>query len=264
MTLFQAIIIAIIEGITEYLPISSTGHMVVTNALFGIAEDDFVKLYTICIQLGAILAVVALYWKKFMDFKRLNFYVKLVVAVIPALIFGFLFNDWIDETLENPLFIGFAFLIGGIVLLFIESFFRKVRITKEEDIDTLTALKIGLFQVLAVVFPGVSRSAATIIGGLSQKLNKEVATEFSFFLAVPTMCAATGYKLLKAMIKTPQMLADHWDLLLIGNVIAFVVAIIAIKALIQIVSKYGFQGFGIYRIVAGLVVIILCLTKVIH
>lgn len=264
MTLLQAIIIAIIEGITEFLPISSTGHMVVTNALFGIAEDDFVKLYTVCIQLGAILAVVVLYWKKFFDLKRINFYVKLIVAVIPALIVGFLFNDWIDEVLENPLFIGFAFLIGGIVLLFIEGFFRKVRIVREEDIDTITALKIGLFQVLAVVFPGVSRSAATIIGGLSQKLNKEVATEFSFFLAVPTMCAATGYKLLKAMLKTPEMLSSHWDLLLIGNVIAFIVAIIAIKALIQVVSKYGFQGFGIYRIVTGIVVIVLCLTKIIH
>lgn len=264
MTLLQAIIIAIIEGITEFLPISSTGHMVVANALFGIAEDDFVKLYTVCIQLGAILAVVALYWKKFFDLKRINFYVKLIVAVIPALIVGFLFNDWIDEILENPLFIGFAFLIGGIVLLFIESFFRKVRIVREEDIDTITALKIGLFQVLAVVFPGVSRSAATIIGGLSQKLNKEVATEFSFFLAVPTMCAATGYKLLKTMMKTPEMLTQHWNLLLIGNVVAFVVAIIAIKALIQVVSKYGFQGFGIYRIVTGIVVIVLCLTKVIH
>ncbi len=264
MTLLQAIILAIIEGITEFLPISSTGHMVVANSLFGIAENDFVKLYTVCIQLGAILAVVALYWKKFFDFKRINFYVKLIIAVIPALIFGFIFNDWIDETLENPMFIGFAFLIGGIILLFIENFFRKVRITKEEDIDTLTALKIGLFQVLAIVFPGVSRSAATIVGGLSQKLNKEVATEFSFFLAVPTMCAATGYKLLKTILKTPEMLATNWNLLLIGNVIAFIVAIISIKALIQVVSKYGFQGFGIYRIVAGLVVIVLCLTKVIH
>lgn len=263
MTLFQAILIAIIEGITEFLPISSTGHMVATNALFGIADDEFVKLYTVCIQLGAILAVVVLYWKKFFDFKRINFYVKLIIAVIPALIFGFLFNDFIDKTLENPMFIGFTFLIGGIILLFIENFFRKVRILREEDIDTMTSLKIGLFQVLAIVFPGISRSAATIVGGLSQKLSKEVATEFSFFLAVPTMCAATGYKLLKTMIKTPSVLSDNWGLLLIGNAVAFIVAIIAIKALLQIVSKYGFQGFGIYRIVTGLIVIILCLIKVI-
>jgi undecaprenyl-diphosphatase len=263
MTIIQAIIIAIIEGLTEFLPISSTGHMIIANSLLGIQEDAFVKLYTVVIQLGAILSVVAIYWKKFFTLSRLNFYIKLLIAVIPALIFGFIFGDYIDTMLEKPLPIGIIFVLGGIVLLFIDNYFKKPTIKTEEDIHSLSALKIGLFQVLAIIFPGLSRSAATIIGGLTQKLNRETAAEFSFFLAVPTMAAATGYKLLKAALDTPEMLKENISLLIIGNVVAFAVAIVAIRTFIGFVTKNGFRYFGVYRIIVGLLVIILCLFKVI-
>lgn len=263
MTLLQSIFLAILEGLTEFLPISSTGHMIVLSSLFGIEHDEFTKVYTVVIQFGAILSVVVLYWRKFFDFTKLNFYVKLIIAVIPALIFGLVFGDYIDEMLEKALPIGIIFLLGGIVLLFIDDFFKKPLIKVEEDITTISALKIGLFQVLAILLPGLSRAAATIIGGLSQKLTREVAAEFSFFLAVPTMCAATGYTLLKTYLKTPEIITNNLSTLLIGNVVAFVVALIAIKTFIGLVSKYGFKIFGLYRIVAGIIVIILCLTGVI-
>jgi undecaprenyl-diphosphatase len=263
MTILQAIFLAIVEGLTEFLPISSTAHMVILSSLYGIQGDDFTKLFEICIQLGAILSVVAIYYKKFFDFKKFTFYVKLIVAVIPALIFGKLFGEKIDYFLEKPLFIGIFILVGGIVLLFIDDYFKKPKISSEEDIDTVTAFKIGLFQVLAILMPGISRAAATIIGGLSQKLTKETATEFSFFLAVPTMCAATGYKLLKTYLDKPEVLTENISLLLIGNVVAFIVAIIAIKTFISIVSKYGFKYFGVYRIILGIATIAMCLLGVI-
>lgn len=273
MTTLQAIILAIIEGLTEFLPISSTGHMVVASSLFGIADDDFTKLFTVAIQFGAILSVVALYWRKFFDFSRLQFYVKLLIAVIPALIFGKLLGEHIDAMLEKPLPIGVIFLLGGIMFLFIDDWFKKPTIKSEEDITTLHALKIGLFQVLAILFPGLSRSAATIIGGLTQKLSREVAAEFSFLLAVPTMAAATLYKVFLdgithngvEMKGYELMLSDKAMLInfLIGNVIAFVVAYVAIKTFISYVSKHGFRVFGYYRIAAGVVVIVLSLAGLI-
>ncbi|WP_256007102.1 undecaprenyl-diphosphate phosphatase [Pedobacter deserti] len=254
MDYVQALILAVIEGLTEFLPVSSTGHMVIASSFMGIGHDDFVKLFEVAIQLGAILAVVVLYWKKFMDFSKWQFYLKLVIAVIPALFFGFILNDFIDNTLGNPLFIAVVLLLGGIVLLFIDKLFKSPAIDKETDISNLTAFKIGCFQVLAVVFPGLSRSAATIIGGMQQKLTRQAAAEFSFFLAVPTMCAATGYKLLKGY---ELLNAENVKLLLFGNVVAFIVAIIAIKSFIGFLSKHGFRIFGWYRIIIGVVLIAL-------
>lgn len=252
MTYLQALILAIIEGLTEFLPVSSTGHMVIASSIMGIGHDPFVKLFEVAIQLGAILAVVALYWKKFIDFSKWQFYLKLLIAVIPALFFGFILNDFIDNTLGNPIFIAVVLLVGGVILLFIDKFFKNPTIHDEQEMSNLTAFKIGCFQVLAVVFPGLSRSAATIIGGMQQKLTRNAAAEFSFFLAVPTMCAATGYKLLKGY---ELLNADNVKLLLFGNVVGFIVAIIAIRSFIGYLSKHGFRIFGWYRIAVGLIIL---------
>ncbi|MBB2151650.1 undecaprenyl-diphosphate phosphatase [Pedobacter gandavensis] len=254
MNYLQAFILAIIEGLTEFLPVSSTGHMVIASAVMGIGSDEFVKLFEIAIQLGAILAVVVLYWKKFFDFSKWQFYAKLLIAVIPALGFGYLLNDFIDDKLGSPIFIAVILLLGGIVLLFIDKMFKNPKIDHEADITNMSAFKIGCFQVLAVVFPGLSRSAATIIGGMQQKLTRHAAAEFSFFLAVPTMCAATGYKLLKG---AHLLNGENIKLLLFGNLIAFIVAIIAIKSFIGFLSKHGFRVFGYYRIVIGVVILAL-------
>jgi len=259
MNYLQAFILAIIEGITEFLPVSSTGHMVIASAIMGIGKDEFVKLFEIAIQLGAILAVVVLYWKKFFDFSKWQFYAKLIIAVIPALIFGKLLNDFIDEKLGNPIFIAVILLVGGIVLLFIDKVFTKPEIHHETEITNMSAFKIGCFQVLAVVFPGLSRSAATIIGGMQQKLSRHAAAEFSFFLAVPTMCAATGYKLLKGY---HLLNAENVKLLLFGNLIAFIVAIIAIKSFIGFLSKHGFRVFGWYRIIIAVVILVLYFSDI--
>jgi undecaprenyl-diphosphatase len=253
MDFFEAIIIAIIEGITEYLPISSTGHMIIASSLLGIHKDEFTKLYEVAIQLGAILAVVVLYWRKFFDFGRWQFYVKLIVAVIPALILGFLFSDTIDAMLESPTTVAITLLAGGIILLFIDKVFVVHTIDKEEDISFKNAFVIGIWQCLAMI-PGVSRSASSIIGGMQQKLTRKLAAEFSFYLAVPTMCAATGYKLLKGY---KSFTTDHIQLLLIGNIVAFIVAIVAIKFFIGFLQKHGFRLFGWYRIVAGIILLIL-------
>ncbi|RQO64583.1 undecaprenyl-diphosphate phosphatase [Pedobacter sp. KBW06] len=259
MNYLQAFILAIIEGITEFLPVSSTGHMVIASAIMGIGKDEFVKLFEIAIQLGAILAVVVLYWKKFFDFSKWQFYVKLIIAVIPALVFGKLLNDFIDEKLGNPIFIAVILLVGGIILLFIDKVFTKPEVHHEAEISNMSAFKIGCFQVLAVVFPGLSRSAATIIGGMQQKLSRHAAAEFSFFLAVPTMCAATGYKLLKGY---HLLNAENVKLLLFGNLIAFIVAIIAIKSFIGFLSKHGFRVFGWYRIIIGVVILALYFSNI--
>jgi undecaprenyl-diphosphatase len=254
MTLFEAIIIAIVEGITEFLPISSTGHMIIASSLMGIHEDSFTKTFEVAVQLGAILAVVVLYWKKFFDFHRLwEFYVKLLVAVIPALALGFLFSDQIDELLESPLTVAITLLVGGVFLLFIDRIFKERTIDREENISFRSAFLIGLWQCLAMI-PGVSRSAASIIGGMQQKLTRRLAAEFSFFLAVPTMVAATGYKLLKA---ADTIQKHQVQLLIVGNIVAFIVAIIAIKFFIGFLQKHGFRLFGIYRIIAGLVLLAL-------
>ncbi|PUZ22097.1 undecaprenyl-diphosphatase [Chitinophaga costaii] len=251
MNLIQAIILAIVEGLTEYLPISSTGHMIIASSVLGINKDEFVKLYEVAIQLGAILAVVVLYWKKFFVFdkNRFAFYFKLFIAVLPALIFGYLFADKIDALMESPLTVGITLLLGGIFLLFVDKMFTNPKIDSVEKVTPFQALRIGFFQCLALI-PGVSRSAATIVGGMQQKLTRSEAAEFSFFLAVPTMAAATGYKLLKGR---ELIMANHDNLklLLIGNVIAFVVAMLAIKFFIGALKKYGFKMWGYYRIIVG-------------
>ncbi len=259
MNIFEAIIIAIIEGLTEFLPVSSTGHMIITEKILGVPDNDFTKLFTVGIQLGAILAVVVLYWKKFIDFKSWHFYLKLLVAVIPALVLGFIFSDKIDSLLESSLTVAISMIAGGIILLFIDNVFKTPTIETEEKIGFPKAFIIGLWQCIAMI-PGVSRSAASIIGGMQQSLTRKLAAEFSFFLAVPTMAAATGYKMLKGY-KTLN--AEHIKLLAIGNVVAFIVALLAIKFFISFLQKHGFKLFGYYRIIGGIILILLVLTGII-
>ncbi len=265
MTLFQSILLAIIEGLTEFLPVSSTGHMIIASSGMGIAGDPFTKLFTVAIQLGAILSVVVLYWRKFINLKDYRFYVKLGIAVVPALIFGKLLDDFIESKLGNPAFIACSLLGGGIVLLFVDKWFRSPTVREEKEIGFLKAFFIGCWQVLAVLLPGLSRSAATIIGGMQQKLTRDLAAEFSFFLAVPTMLAATGYSLvLKDWIVDAQEMKGYEIVLsssqnitafLTGNIVAFLVAIVAIKVFINFVKKYGFRIWGWYRIVIGVIVL---------
>ncbi len=261
MTLFETIVISIIEGLTEFLPISSTGHMIIASSILGIAKDDFTKLFEIAIQLGAILSVVVLYRKKFFPLNRLNFYLKLLVAVIPALVLGAIFSKKIDTLLESPLTVAITMLAGGIILLFIDKLFTQSTVEKEESISLSKAFTIGIWQCLAMI-PGTSRSAASIIGGMQQKLTRNLAAEFSFFLAVPTMAAATGYKLLKAWKENPELLKDKHNLITlgIGNLIAFVVALIAIKFFIGFLQKHGFRLFGWYRVIVGTALLVLVLT----
>jgi undecaprenyl-diphosphatase len=249
MNILHAIIIAIVEGITEFLPVSSTGHMIITQKLLGIEPDSFVKLFTVNIQFGAILSVIILYWKRF--FQTFDFYLKLFVAFLPAAIIGFLLSDYIDKMLESVLVVAISLVLGGIFLLFIDSWFEKP--SENQKISFTKALIIGFFQVIAMI-PGVSRSAATIIGGLTQKLTRKNATEFSFFLAVPTMFAATAYEMLKSY-KSIQ--PQHINVLIIGNIVAFLVAMLAIKGLISFLTKHGFKVFGYYRIILGTIILIL-------
>jgi undecaprenyl-diphosphatase len=250
MSIFQAVILAIIEGITEFLPISSTGHMVIASSLMGIADNHFVKVFTVAIQLGAILSVLVLYWRKFLQ--SFNFYLTLLVAFVPAAVFGKLFNDQIDALLENALVVGITLFLGGIVLLFVDRWFNNEH--PNDEITYPKAFTIGLFQVIAMI-PGVSRSAATIIGGMQQKLSRKAAAEFSFFLAVPTMFAATAYKLYKYIDEGHTFGNDELILLSVGNIVAFVVALIAIKGFISFLTKYGFKFFGWYRIIVGLIIL---------
>lgn len=257
MNAFEAIVLAIVEGLTEFLPVSSTGHMIIASSLMGIASEPFVKLFTIVIQLGAILSVLILYFKRF--FKSINFYIKLLVAFIPAAVFGLLLSKKIDELLESPMAVGISLLIGGVILLFVDKWFNKPTINEEEEISYSTALKIGFFQCIAML-PGVSRSGATIVGGMSQKLSRKVAAEFSFFLAVPTMFAATAKKLYDFYKEGHTITHDQTNLLIIGNVVAFIVALLAIKSFIGYLNKHGFKVFGWYRIAAGLIIIILLLS----
>lgn len=258
MTTLQSIIIAIVEGLTEFLPISSTAHMRITENLLGISnEDKFTKVFTVAIQLGAILSVVILYFKKFVDFKNGQFYLKLIIAVIPALLFGKLFSEKIDELLEKPIFIACVMLAGGLFFLFADNLFRDPEIKDEKDVSYLTALRIGLFQCLAILLPGLSRSAATIIGGMSLKLTRNAAAEFSFFLAVPTMFAATVYKLYKYYSDNGGFSTNEIKQLAIGNIVAFVVALIAIKFFIGFLKKHGFKVWGWYRIIVGCILLLL-------
>ncbi len=257
MNIIHVIVLAIIEGITEFLPISSTGHMIIASSVMGIQSNDFVKLFTVAIQLGAILSVVVLYFKRF--FQSLNFYYKLFVAFIPAAVFGLLFSKKIDQLMESALTVGITLFIGGIILLFVDKWFNNPDVKEEKEISYLTALKIGFFQCLSMI-PGTSRSAATIVGGMSQKLSRKAAAEFSFFLAVPTMFAATAKKLYDFYKEGHTFTGEEIKLLAVGNVIAFIVALLAIKTFITFLERRGFQLFGWYRILVGGVIIILYLS----
>jgi undecaprenyl-diphosphatase len=256
MSIWHAIVLAIIEGLTEFLPISSTGHMIIASAFMGIASNEFVKMFTVAIQFGAILSVLVLYWKKFLQ--SFNFYVKLLIAFIPAAVLGLLLNDYVDALLDNAWVVGINLIIGGVILLFVDNYFaNNEKVQGEQELSTKSALFIGFFQVLAMI-PGVSRSAATIIGGLSQQLNRKNAAEFSFFLAVPTMLAATAYKMLKYYLDSETGFSSHEvQILLLGNVVAFVVAMLAIKAFVGFLTQYGFKFFAYYRIVVGTLLLIL-------
>lgn len=287
MNSIEAIVIAIVEGLTEFLPVSSTGHMIITQALLGIESTPFVKAFTVIIQFGAILAVVVLYWQRFFRLKpvkirdpeavkgrstrekwgiyvkrfldKFDFYLKLLIALVPAGVLGLLLGDQIDSLLENVLVVAIMLVAGGIVMLFVDQWFDKP--TPDQTVTWQKALKIGCFQCIAMI-PGVSRSFATIVGGMSVKLDRKNAAEFSFFLAVPTMAAAAGYKLYQLM-KDPigmPMLHDNLSLLLIGNIVAFLVAVIAIRFFIDFITRHGFKAFGYYRIIIGGLMLILLST----
>lgn len=255
MSVFEAIIIAIVEGLTEFLPVSSTGHMILAQGFLGVKSDEFVKAFTVIIQFGAILSVLILYWKRF--FQTMDFYWKLLAAFLPAAVIGLLLGDFIDSLLENVWVVAIMLVLGGIFMLFVDKWFTH----SEESEPKMTfkhALKIGFAQCIAMI-PGVSRSMATIVGGMAQGFSRKTAAEFSFFLAVPTMAAASGYKFL-GLLKddsTRRMLSENINILIIGNVVAFVVAMLAIKFFINFLTKYGFKAFGYYRILAGLVIILL-------
>ncbi|MFY7964137.1 MAG: undecaprenyl-diphosphate phosphatase [Chitinophagaceae bacterium] len=258
MTYFQSIIIAIVEGLTEFLPISSTAHMKITNPLIGVSKDPFTDMFEIVIQLAAILSVVTIYWKRFIQFKDLSFYIKLIVAVIPALIAGLLLKKHIDAALSNLWFIALVMIGGGIFLLFIDKIFTKNNFDDEERISYPKAFMIGCFQVLSVLLPGLSRSAATIIGGMSQKLTRRLAAEFSFFLAVPTMFAASAKSMLDVYKEHKEVLVkENFATLGVGAVVSYIVALLAIKFFIGYLQKHGFKIFGWYRIAAGLIVLVL-------
>jgi undecaprenyl-diphosphatase len=266
MDLFQAIVVAFVEGLTEYLPISSTGHMIIAERLMHVPNSHFTKIFTVAIQLGAILSVLVLYWRKFLNLQAWQFYAKLLVAVVPALVLGKLFSDQIDALLEKPTPVAIAMLLGGVVLLWIDKAFSTPRIKEEPQISFGSAFAIGLWQCLAMI-PGVSRSAASIIGGMQQKLTRSLAAEFSFFLAVPTMAAATGYSLfLKDWTEAGQTQkgyevimssSQHLQAFAVGNVVAFIVALLAIKFFIGFLQRHGFKLFGWYRIFGGVVLLIL-------
>ncbi len=258
MTTFQSIIISIVEGLTEFLPISSTAHMKITNSLMGMQPDAFTDMFEVVIQLAAILSVVTIYFKKFFQFKDFGFYIKLVIAVIPALIAGLLLKKHIDAALSNLWFIAFVMIGGGVFLLFIDKIFTRNNMDNEENISYPKAFMIGCFQVLSVILPGLSRSAATIIGGMSQKLTRRLAAEFSFFLAVPTMFAASAKSMLDVYKDHREVLVkENFATLGIGAVVSYIVALLAIKFFIEYLQKHGFKIFGWYRIVAGAIVLIL-------
>ncbi|MEC5156157.1 undecaprenyl-diphosphate phosphatase [Chryseobacterium sp. MP_3.2] len=266
MDLIEAIIIAIIEGLTEFLPISSTAHMGFAANLMGMEETEFLKMFQVSIQFGAILAVVVAYWKKFFDLSNLKFYYKLGFAVLPALALGFLFDDKIEAVLGNQIAISAVLIVGGVFLLFADSWFKNPKINDEKDMSIKKAVIIGFWQCLAMM-PGTSRSAASIIGGMTQGLTRKAAAEFSFFLAVPTMLAVTVYSIfVKTWGKETAMPMKGYEMILsssehiiafvVGNIVAFVVALIAIKSFIELLNKYGFKPWGWYRIIVGIVLLI--------
>lgn len=253
MSLIEAIILAIIEGVTEFLPISSTGHMIIGSSLMGISRHPFTKMFTVAIQFGAILSVVVLYWRRF--FQSFEFYFKILVAFIPAAVAGLVFKKHIDAMLERVDVVGYTLLLGGIFFLFMDRIF-KAGAEKDDTISYPKAFRIGIFQIIAMV-PGVSRSAATIIGGLSQKLTKKTAAEFSFFLAVPTMFAATVFSMYQFFDDGGSFGKQEVTALIAGNIVAFIVAMIAIRSFINFLTKHGFAVFGYYRIIVGIMILIL-------
>lgn len=259
MSLLETIIISIVEGLTEFLPVSSTGHMIITQALLGVESTEFVKAFTVNIQFGAILSVIVLYWKRF--FQSWDFYYKLFIAFLPAAIIGLIFIDYIDALLESVLVVAIMLVLGGVFMLFVDKWFKKT--STDQTIGWKRALKIGFWQCIAMI-PGVSRSMATIVGGMTTKLSRKNAAEFSFFLAVPTMTAAGGYKLVKLLMDPSgvSMLQDNLTTLLIGNVIAFIVALGAIKFFIGFITRHGFKAFGYYRIVVGGALLVLLFSGV--
>ena len=274
MDIFQSIIIAIVEGLTEFLPVSSTGHMIIAEEALGVEHNDFVNAFTVIIQFGAILSVVWLYWKRFFHLNQVpegvkgakallikyDFYWKLLVAFVPAAVIGFLLGDFIDSLLENVTVVAVMLVAGGVLMLFVDKWFNR---STTAPLTEKRALTIGFYQCIAMI-PGVSRSMATIVGGMQQGLTRKDAAEFSFFLAVPTMFAATAYKLLKLIIEPEslQLLVDNIWVLIVGNVVAFIVAVLAIKFFINYVTKYGFKAFGYYRIIVGAAIIIMGLCGI--
>lgn len=265
MNLIEAIIVAIIEGLTEYLPVSSTAHMIFASSFMGNEKDEFVKMYQVSIQFGAILSVIVAYRNTFFQRSNFSFYFKLFCAVIPALVLGYLFDDKIEEVLEKPIPIAITMIVGGMVLLFIDAFFKNPKVEEEKDISIKQAVTIGFWQCLAMM-PGVSRSAASIIGGMQQKLTRKLAAEFSFFLAVPTMCAVTMYSIFlknwhldSGDQKGYEMILstnENITMFIVGNIVAFLVALLAIKTFVGILNKYGFKPFAWYRIIAGIVILL--------
>lgn len=277
MSIIEAIIIAIVEGLTEFLPVSSTGHMIIAQSLLGIESDEFVKAFTVIIQFGAILSVIVLYWNRFFRFKndksrtefssffgfilyKFEFYWKLLAGFMPAAFLGLIFSDKIDDLLESVTVVSIMLVLGGILMLFVDKWFNRPE-KGEQEITYKNAVIIGFFQCIAMI-PGVSRSMATIVGGMSRGLSRKNAAEFSFFLAVPTMAAATGYKLLKLILSDTgfELLQENVGSLILGNVVAFIVALLAIKFFIGFVTKYGFKLFGWYRIIVGGVLLVLLFT----
>lgn len=271
MDILDSIIIAIVEGLTEFLPVSSTGHMIIAQNLLGVESTDYVKAFTFIIQFGAILSVVWLYWKRFFHLNhtpvpesagwvkrflhKYDFYWKLFVAFIPAAVLGLLCNDFIDEMLEKVWVVAVMLVLGGIFMLFCDKIFNKG--SEDTKLTEKRAFMVGLFQCISMI-PGVSRSMATIVGGMSQKMTRKAAAEFSFFLAVPTMLGATVYKAYKLIkVGGTELITNNLDTLIIGNVVAFIVALLAIKFFINFVSKHGFQAFGWYRIIVGGAILIM-------
>lgn len=257
MNIIQTIVMAVIEGLTEFLPISSTGHMVIVQNMMGINSTDFVKAFTIIIQFGAILSVVVVYWKHF--FTSWAFYGKLLLGIVPMTILGFLFIGFINSFLENVWVVAIMLIVGGILMLFVDKWFEKKNNTR--DITYKNAFVIGVFQCIAMI-PGVSRSMATIVGGMTQGLSRKAAAEFSFFLAVPTMMAASSYKLLKLLLAPDgvQVVQQHMPIMVTGIVVAFIVALFAIRFFVKFVTRHGFKFFGYYRIILGSIILLLLLT----
>ena len=267
MDFFQTIIISIVEGLTEFLPVSSTGHMIIAQSLLGVDSTPFVKAFTVIIQFGAILSVICLYRKRFFYPNSINnnktywqamfdFYARLVVGVLPAVVLGLLFNSMIEENLGNVQLVAWMLILGGVFMLFCDRIFNKG--SENTQLTYKRAFIIGLIQCISMI-PGVSRSMSTIVGGMSQKLTRKSAAEFSFFLAVPTMFGATcleTFKMIKGGEASVLMQGNNLQTLLLGSFVAFVVAILAIKFFINYVTKYGFAAFGWYRIIIGLIIII--------